>query len=634
MGLWMGSLTANQGHLGQLDDVRVYNRALTSTEVGNLAGSADSFTTAYAYDLAGRVKTVTYPNGETVTQTYTGRGLPYQVTSSAEGTLVTSGAEYNALGQLTFYRLASGVAKSVSHWGIEHNSGSTTSYGRIYEIKFQYLSSTVHQQLQHSWDAGGNLTSRVDGVQSETESYTYDFLHRLTGVSNAYTESFSYNAIGNMTNKNGNAYTSGDTAHKHAVTSAAGTSYSYDANGSMTARGSQTLTWDVENRLASVSGGAAFGYDGDAVRVRRTEGGETVAYPNRFYEKNLSTSTVTKYYYLGGELINVRRGSTWESVHSDLLGGTTVSSNGATEKSRTRYYPFGATRSSTGTLETEKKFTGQRLDQSGLYFYNARYYDAGLGRFISADPKVQDWSVPQGLNRYSYVVNRPLVMVDPTGYDYVFVHGMDGRFSSFRTMIDALPPGEKACVFSWSTGTLYEATGDLASSWEEDQSWAKSLGPVPMKAAQLGEAISGLADVKLVGHSLGGNVVAQVLINAAEAGSHGNITAAVLIDAPLNSGLATGLSAAATGGFVQPSIAGDLGAIGTSPVPVINLISTDPWFSALNATLDGALNLTIPSGHSMTGNAQAIIIVAALSASSTGRLADTFWEYEWERLYG
>jgi RHS repeat-associated protein len=61
-------------------------------------------------------------------------------------------------------------------------------------------------------------------------------------------------------------------------------------------------------------------------------------------------------------------------------------------------------------------FTGQRLDQSGLYFYNARYYDPQIGRFISADTVVPDPSDPQNLNRYSYVLNNPLKYTDPSGH--------------------------------------------------------------------------------------------------------------------------------------------------------------------------------------------------------------------------
>ena len=99
-----------------------------------------------------------------------------------------------------------------------------------------------------------------------------------------------------------------------------------------------------------------------------------------------------------------------------------------------KYMPFGLTRSATGTIETDIKFTGQRLDSGvDLYYYGARYYDANTGRFISADTGVQidagiriltksmNVSVhpsfpsvdiepvyPQVLNRYSYALGNPL----------------------------------------------------------------------------------------------------------------------------------------------------------------------------------------------------------------------------------
>ncbi len=80
------------------------------------------------------------------------------------------------------------------------------------------------------------------------------------------------------------------------------------------------------------------------------------------------------------------------------------------------YFPFGGTRYASGTLNTDKLFTGQRLDETGLYYYGARYYDATIGRFISADTLVPDSKNPQSLNRYSYCRNNPLKYVDPTGH--------------------------------------------------------------------------------------------------------------------------------------------------------------------------------------------------------------------------
>jgi RHS repeat-associated protein len=78
-----------------------------------------------------------------------------------------------------------------------------------------------------------------------------------------------------------------------------------------------------------------------------------------------------------------------------------------------KYLPFGGTRS--GSVPTDKLFTGQRLDATGLYYYNARYYDATMGRFISPDTVIQSMANPQCFNRYSYCSNNPLKFTDPTG---------------------------------------------------------------------------------------------------------------------------------------------------------------------------------------------------------------------------
>lgn len=101
-------------------------------------------------------------------------------------------------------------------------------------------------------------------------------------------------------------------------------------------------------------------------------------------------------------------------VHHDHLTGTSVMSDSSgTLISSIACSPFGLTRS--GSVSTDIKFTGQRLDGTGLYYYGARYYDPQIGRFISADSAGQHLTNPQTLNRYSYVVNNPLRYTDPSG---------------------------------------------------------------------------------------------------------------------------------------------------------------------------------------------------------------------------
>jgi RHS repeat-associated protein len=64
-------------------------------------------------------------------------------------------------------------------------------------------------------------------------------------------------------------------------------------------------------------------------------------------------------------------------------------------------------------------YTGQtQLGVSmGLNHMNGRVQDAITGRFLSPDPNIPDPGNTQSFNRYSYVNNNPLTMVDPTGFD-------------------------------------------------------------------------------------------------------------------------------------------------------------------------------------------------------------------------
>jgi RHS repeat-associated protein len=63
------------------------------------------------------------------------------------------------------------------------------------------------------------------------------------------------------------------------------------------------------------------------------------------------------------------------------------------------------------------KYIGQRADSlSGLYYYNARYYDPATGRFIQPDSIVPQPYNPSAWDRYAYVNNNPINRVDPTGH--------------------------------------------------------------------------------------------------------------------------------------------------------------------------------------------------------------------------
>jgi len=102
----------------------------------------------------------------------------------------------------------------------------------------------------------------------------------------------------------------------------------------------------------------------------------------------------------------------------DHLSSTSVMTDASgTTVGEDRFYPYGETRFTTGTMYTDKLFTGQREETGlGIYHYGARFYSPKLGRFLSPDTIVPSYTNPQAWNRYSYVLGNPLRYTDPTGH--------------------------------------------------------------------------------------------------------------------------------------------------------------------------------------------------------------------------
>lgn len=82
------------------------------------------------------------------------------------------------------------------------------------------------------------------------------------------------------------------------------------------------------------------------------------------------------------------------------------------------YYAFGEERElNEDTYSTPYRYTGKELDdETGLYFYGARYYNPEIGRFMQPDRVLGAFEEPLTLNRYAYVTNNPLKYIDPTGH--------------------------------------------------------------------------------------------------------------------------------------------------------------------------------------------------------------------------
>jgi RHS repeat-associated protein len=116
--------------------------------------------------------------------------------------------------------------------------------------------------------------------------------------------------------------------------------------------------------------------------------------------------------------------------HPDHLGSSQLMTDRDGDVvQRYGYSPFGREDYKNNSLafSVSNRYTGQTLDEdTGLYYYGARYYDPELARFIQADSRIPSASLSQAYNRYAYCYNNPLKLSDPTGQNPLIIAAIIG----------------------------------------------------------------------------------------------------------------------------------------------------------------------------------------------------------------
>jgi RHS repeat-associated protein len=113
------------------------------------------------------------------------------------------------------------------------------------------------------------------------------------------------------------------------------------------------------------------------------------------------------------EPLTEQRSGTASYYLQDGLGSpTSLSSGSGTLANTYTFDSYGKLTDSTGTLTNPFRYTAREFDQeTGLYYYRARYYDGTVGRFISEDPI----GFVGGINKYAYVLDNPIDRNDAFG---------------------------------------------------------------------------------------------------------------------------------------------------------------------------------------------------------------------------
>lgn len=426
-----------------------------TTTVDNSYVTNQQIEVGYTYDEEGRIETIDY-DGIVVENDYNGQG--YHESISREGRELEKIEAMSNFGQATRTKFGNGILTERMFNDVS---------GRLENITSD---EGVIQKLTYEWRTDGTLHSRQEGTNRE--EFEYDTLKRLKSATvNGFGRKlmYLYDPLGNLTSKTSSVATDGgvtgytyNSAKPNAVTNATVGSHNmeldYDDVGNVTSissstTDSRTFTYDAHNLVTSIQvddtssqivASEEFAYGPDNQRYFRRS----------MWDDDGTMMTTSTIYALGGKVEKViiigapnvtkiritdtvlyqKERAQYLYMHRDHLGSIhKITSDLGEVESSYSFDPFGSRRNADwdSSLTTEEViillnsianqtwagFTGHEpLDRTGVIHMNGRIYDPVLGRFLNADPIVQNPTMSQNHNRYSYVLNNPLSAFDPTGF--------------------------------------------------------------------------------------------------------------------------------------------------------------------------------------------------------------------------
>ncbi|HNR05909.1 MAG TPA: FG-GAP-like repeat-containing protein [Saprospiraceae bacterium] len=415
----IGKIKKITGFAGDLQEYTYNGYGDLWTDKQTVDGVAHTKT--YTYDASySNVSTVSYPSSFALNYNYDANGYLSTVKNTDNSVTIFTNGTMNGYDQYKTYSLGNGKS-------------STNTY--FYGIPTNY-STTGVQNLSLNWNHNsGNLTSRVDGIASKTETFGYDNLNRLTSslVTGLTTYTTVYSNNGNISSKTDAgtyAYTSSRINAVTQINPSAGTISS--ASQSLPTYSSFLQPTSLTEGINTLN--YTYGYDENRIKSVLIQNGSTTNTRYFFgdYEKDITGGSTKYIHYINagdGLMAIVIRESgtdTYYYTYTDHLGsilnvtnniGTVVHNQNFDAWGRYRNYSNWTYSGVTAPpIWLTRGFTGhEHLELFKLINMNGRLYDPIVGRMLAVDNYVQFPEFSQAFNRYSYVLNNPLKYNDPSG---------------------------------------------------------------------------------------------------------------------------------------------------------------------------------------------------------------------------
>ncbi len=438
-----------QNALGQLKSVNHSNGTYISYQYDNLSRitnktvgvDANSYNFEYEYDCYSNVKKETWPSGYSVVYQYL-NGSQVEIKDGHTYKSIWKITEMNPMNQITQSKFGNELVTSKAF--DDYGFPSSIKTGSFQNLSYSFNPST------------GNLAWRKDLKDEQnpnddlTETFGYSdnsqFKSRLIdwNVNNRLEFGVSYSDNGNILSKSdiGALYQyneSGFANSQNAVTSISNPTPEY-----LNHAVPQEIVYNAYNKAVHINNqnnsldilyGPLKSRIKSILKNSSDEVVKTKYFINDDFEIEINKDSAEKqihYLFSPDGLIainEIQNGiNELNYIHTDYQGTIeSVSDESGQLVEKLSFDPFGRRRNAEdwtfnnmpASYRFDRGYTGhEHLDEFGLINMNGRFYDPYVARFLSPDPFIQNQTSSQDYNRYSYVLNNPLIYTDPSGYNY------------------------------------------------------------------------------------------------------------------------------------------------------------------------------------------------------------------------
>ena len=375
---------------------------------------------SYAYDTEGSLSERQAANGLKTTYGYDYQNrLTSMTNETGKGVVSKYSSTYLKNGQK-----AEEVSTVMDKNGKSTKKTAAYTYDMLGRIARE--TKTGREDISYTYDANNNRKQMTIG--NKTTAYQYNKNDELLRTDTLHTDTEKNDVVIYKNDKNGNQLA---TVNRSEIPAEAKDTSYIDVDVTL---GDNQLNDNVVNHYNALNQltetltknyKVSFTYDAEGLRTGKTVNGEKTVYVwdgDQVVMELSKGGAVQKRYIRGNDLVYADKGENTEKTYyvTDMHGNVVQLLDESGNVTKTyEYDSFGNEVKPEKKDENPYRYCGEYYDKETEEVYlRARYYEPGVGRFITRDTYTGESDEPLSLHLYTYCANDGVNMVDPSGHMY------------------------------------------------------------------------------------------------------------------------------------------------------------------------------------------------------------------------